>query len=223
MQRLADFERIVVLCTDRTYAKEYPRIKKMLLTHDAKEGTIVPFVDGRGALLPYETYDQISPVPPADWRHSTGGYCEVEAVKKILRRASNDAVENLLFIEDDCVFTKDFEEVVDLAVAQWQPWDILYYGANHTWAATQEVSPNVLKLSGSLTTHCIAFNNTMFDVIVNMRTSHIIDKMIADTLHHCYACYAIWPNIALQKPGYSGLSNTIVDYTDLFKNKGVNH
>ena len=35
-----------------------------------------------------------------------------------------------------------------------------------------------------------------------------------------FNCYAVWPNIAVQKPGMSYVLGAIQDYTDYFSNKG---
>ena len=63
----------------------------------------------------------------------------------------------------------------------------------------------------------------MFDSLLRLSPYHVIDKVIADTIHHTHKCYAVWPNVAIQKPGYSYLSMQEMDYTDYFKNKGINH
>jgi hypothetical protein len=184
------------------------------------------FVDGDGLLFHPNLYDQITPEPPASWQYGKGAYAHFSALKSVVRQAQADDVRNLLWVEDDCVFSENFDQSVRDATRQMgqggHRWDLLYYGANHSWATTYDVTPNVIRCYGSLTTHCVGIPNHMFDPILLLPEVHVIDKVIADSLHHQYACYAIWPPVALQKPGYSHISRMETDYNHYFKCKGAN-
>lgn len=187
-------------------------------------GTLQPFIEGKGMILAGHEYHQISPTPPVGWPCSMQGYYHFRAIRGIVQDAKDDGADHVLIIEDDCVFTPEFHDVVEAATQEIADrgieWDILYYGANHMNAATKDVSDHVMKVNGSLTTHCFGVRKNAFNYILALPPKHMIDKMIADNLHSTLDCYGLWPNVALQKPGLSTLWNINVDYTELFKFKG---
>jgi hypothetical protein len=221
--KLSDYDRAHCLFVDRRFTEERGRVYQMLIEKGVDDSKIKMFLDGRGHMFHPSLYHQISPTPPPSWAHGAGAYAHFMGMQAIIRQAKDEGVENLLFVEDDCVLTDEFDEVVEAATQQVPvgDWDILYYGANHTWARTEEISPNVLQCFGSYTTHCMGIKRRMFDSLLRLQPHHVIDKVIADTIHPTHKCYAVWPNVAIQKPGYSYLSMKEMDYTDYFKNKGI--
>jgi hypothetical protein len=232
---IKDYDRIVVLVVDHRYHTEVPRIQKLIASKGGRE--VVPFVDGDGKLLSRQLYGQISPRPSADWKDSDKTYSQLIAIRTILQQAKHDGVRNLLFLEDDVDFTPEFDEVVAKATKQIDKlttfiptkhaplpdWDMLYYGANHTWHRTDELSENVLGLNGSYCLHCVGIRRRMFDPLLSLPDEKVMDWMISKNIHHQYNCYAIWPSIAIQRPGHSYLNGSHQDYTEWFKNKGTNH
>ena len=145
--KLSDYDRAHCLFVDRRFNRERGRIYQSLIEKGVDDSKIKMFVDGRGELLHPTFYDQISPTPPQHWAHGPGAYAHFMGMQAIIQKAKDDGIETLLFVEDDCVLTDEFDEVVEAATEQLQGryWDILYYGANHTWAKTEILSPNVLR------------------------------------------------------------------------------
>lgn len=219
---LSAYDRVVCLCVDRRYEQEKDRVEAMLRSKGVHH--VEWFIDGLGWLLDPAMYDQITPVQPSGWSHGVGAYAHFTAMQTIVRDAKREGVSNLLFVEDDCVFSDDFDEVLRAATNQIAErgldWDLLYYGANHTWASTEELAPNLLRCFGSYTTHCMGIPAKTFDAILGLPPVHVIDWVIANHLHPKLNCLAIYPAIAVQKPGFSFLSNQPCDYSELFKSKG---
>jgi hypothetical protein len=241
---IKDYDRIVVLVVDHRYHTEVPRIQKLIASKGGRE--VVPFVDGDGHILPRHLYGQISPRPPIGWNGPDKTYSQLIAIRTILQQAKRDGVQNLLFLEDDVDFTPEFDEVVSKATEQlsaklpgicmmdqWTEkdeeiiplpdWDMLYYGANHTWHRTDQLKENVLGLNGSYCLHCVGIRRRMFDPLLSLPDERVMDWMISNYIHHQYNCYAIWPSIAIQKPGFSYLNGKHEDYSEWFKSKGANH
>jgi hypothetical protein len=224
--KLSEYDQVHCLFVDRRIKEEQDRIFDMLIEKGVESKKIKPFMDGLGKIFHPAHYQQISPTPPSSWQHGPGAYAHFMGMQAIIERAKADrSVEHILFVEDDCVFTDEFDDVVESATQQLvgHDWDILYYGANHTWARTGIISENVLQCFGSYTTHCLGIKRRMFNSLLRLQPYHVIDKVIADTIHPTHKCYAVWPNVAIQKPGYSYLSYQEMDYTDYFKSKGMNH
>jgi hypothetical protein len=227
---IKDYDRIVALVVDHRYHTEVPRIQQLIASKGGRE--VIPFVDGTGQLLPRQLYNQISPRPVVGWQDSDKTYSQLIAIRTILRQAKNDGVKNLLFLEDDVDFTENFDEILYKGLVQMgrlracgylPDWDLIYYGANHTWHRTDEIGENVLKLNGSYCLHCVGIPNHMFDPLLNLPDEKVMDWMISNYIHPHYNCYAIWPNIAVQRPGHSYLNNKHQDYSEWFKSKGANH
>ena len=100
-------------------------------------------------------------------------------------------------------------------------WDLLYYGANHTWATTYDLSENIIRCYGSLTTHCLGIPSHMFERLLKIPPVHVIDKVIADSVHHTHYCLAVWPSVLLSCCPLSdrvgrGYHDDSRDYTLLF-------
>ncbi len=226
---IKDYDRIVLISIDHRYPTDFPRVKQLIESKQGRE--IVPFINGAGTILPAELYNQVNLTgPPPHWSGSPGTYHHWRAFRHVLEDAKRDGVENLLILEDDVDFTPDFDRVVSDATEQMYEmgaalprWDLLYYGANHTWHRTDELAPNVLGLNGSYCIHCLGVRRRMFDPILSLPCVGVMDLMLSQHIHHDYNCYAIWPSVAVQRPGTSYLSEGFQDYNHYFKCKGANH
>ena len=101
----------------------------------------------------------------------------------------------------------------------YEYWDFIYFGGNHVYGKTPEkINSNVLKLNYTVSLHCVAINNKMFDVIINKLSmfEKQVDACYAD-IHNSVKSYGITPNIAIQKEGYSDIQNKTVNYNNFFK------
>jgi hypothetical protein len=229
---MINIDRIVILTLDkRLYENKYP-----YLTWKAKSkfgsvsiNHISKHVCGKGK---YETeYNPIDPDDediPDSWKNGpfgklTNSYCAFLCFQNIIRKAKKQNIERLLILEDDFEFTENFHEIYNKASEQLEdlpPWDMLYFGANHTWSPTKQWSNNILKLYGSLCWHSVLLKNTVFDEILSWTPTMPIDTMAAKVLHPKYTCLAIWPSIMVQKPGYSNVEGKERDYSEFWSCKG---
>ena len=220
--QLRDFDRIICLCVDGRYEAEWPRVRDLIRSKGAE---VECFIDGKGELLPRERYDQISPPSPDVWTGLPASFPQFAAFQAIVRRASDSGAETLLYVEDDVAFIREFDAVLAAACDQIRrhaiSWDLLYYGANHTWARTQEVAPNLLRIFGSYAMHCLAIRRPAFDTILALPPVLPMDMALATELHPTCGCYAIWPSIAVQQPGYSFVNHAHEDYTAYFRSRGT--
>lgn len=221
IQKLSDFEKVQCLCLDR-------RIDRVLQLEQqwAERGISVErFMTGEGGVLPLSEYSLIDPNPAA----SNTFKCYYNH-REMLIKAKKDGIKNLVMLEDDCVLLDGFDSAFENAVAHLNSnnlhWDILYLGANHTWANTEEISPNLLKLhGGTYCLHAFAINNDrqIIDQLLKLPFRPDIgplDLWIARDIQPNYDCYAVWPNLAIQGPGYSFLVQSEQDYSEYFRSKG---
>lgn len=173
-------------------------------------------------------YDIIDPKEIPDyWTRGPFGnlvnsYCAFLCFQYIIKDAKKNNYERILILEDDFEFVDDFDIILNRAREQkpFEDWDMLYLGANHTWSPTKQLSPNILKLYGSLCWHAVALKNTVYDEILSWIPDEPIDKKAAEVLHPKYNCLAIWPSIIIQKAGFSNVEGKLRDYLEFFKSKG---
>lgn len=228
--KLSEFDKIECLCIDHR-RNEWKHIDKQFNERGAK---VNRFIVGKGNILPKEMYNQIDPIgisKQKDWYGFTeNAYCCYLSHRSIIKKAKYDNIKNILMLEDDCCLLDNFDEILEKADKQIKElnlkWDMLYFGSNHTWAKTESVSENILKLhGGTYCWHCVAINQEYHDMF-----QHLLDLPpigAFDWLTSVYTqkntefnCYAIWPTIAIQKPGMSHVLGSMQDYTKWFKNKG---
>lgn len=225
------FEEAVVLNVDKRPG-EFIRIYETLrgLGYD---NPITQFIVGKGELLPQERYSRIDEEHVSrEWAAGQfaqlpNSYHAFRAYQTIVGQAAAKSVKSLLLLEDDCVFTdyavdkaKRAGDLLDMLKINW---DMLYLGANHTWSPTQEITQEILKLNGSVCWHAVGLKHTVFDTILSWSADRPIDLKAAQELHPQFNCYAVWPSVALQKPGYSSVEGKVRDYSEYWVNKGINH
>jgi len=222
------FDEVAVLNVDRR-VKEFSRIESMLQSVGWTKN-INRFVVGKGDILPEDEYSRIDELGCSNkwndngYSHLPNSYHAFKAFQAIVGQAYTSGATSILLLEDDCQFTPNFKEVLEKAekdISQADSWDMLYLGANHTWHSTKEVGPNLLKLAGSLCWHAVGLRRTVFPTILQWAPDRPID-LKAEQLHRFSNCYAVWPSIATQKPGYSYVEGRERNYDEFFVSKGAN-
>ena len=223
-------EKIVVLNVDKRY-EEFDRIKNDLINRYYK-GKIERFLVGKGNIRPKEEYGRIDEERTSDLWHRgafanlPNSYHAFKSFQAIISKALVDGNNNVLILEDDAKFTNidDFTETFNNAIEQIQgtECDLLYLGANHTWAKTKEINKNLLKLNGSVCWHAVWINKPLFKNILTWTADRPIDLKAAQSLHDEYNCFAVWPTIITQKPGFSEVEQKYRDYSEFWNNKGMN-
>ncbi len=187
------------------------------------------FVVGNGTLLPANKYDYIDQTPPPNrygypaWANRPNSWNAFSAYKKIIQRAKDENWGVVGLVEDDCTILPNYEEVTMEAmkeIGSLPDWDMLYFCANHTWTPTVELTPHILKLKGSGGFQMVLISETLFDKFLDMPMICPIDEAAGRYIHKKHNCYAIWPNVAIPKPGYSYCEGTSYDNTELYKNRG---
>jgi GR25 family glycosyltransferase involved in LPS biosynthesis len=220
------FQRIECLSLDKRI-DEQERITAEFSAYGMKVNF---FVAGEGKLLLPEQYNHIDIPAPANrygytsWVDRPNSYNAFLCFKKIVQRAKDDNLENILICEDDVSLTPLFGKVFPKVVNELERhkiWNMLYLGANHTWAKTEEVSPHLLRLKGgTVCWHCVALHKSIFDTILSLPLVSPIDAVCAQLVQPHYVCFAAWPTIAIQRPCHSYCEDKFVDYQHYFYHKG---
>jgi len=143
---------------------------------------------------------------------------------EIIKNAKENNLENILIIEDDCVFEEDMVSKFDFLYKEVpNDWDMIYFGGNHNLHWTNGIpnniiNDNVIKINHSFAIHCVAIKSHLFDEIIEMISTYSqqIDVMYC-SLQKKYNVYSFYPAIAKQDVDFSDIQNKIVDYNYLIK------
>jgi GR25 family glycosyltransferase involved in LPS biosynthesis len=224
---LSQFDRIQCLCLD-SRRNDWIKIDHQFSRYGGK---VERFIVGKGKILAENFYDQIDPPMPVNWLGWNGfpynAYCCYLAHRKILEKAKNDNIKNILLLEDDVFLEDNFKDVLDQAIIQMTEldikWDMFWYGTNLEWASANQISNNLVKLNHTAYCwHAVAIKNHMFDILLNLPAEGAFDFLTAKYIQPNYQCYAAWPNIAIQKAGISFVNGKFEDYSNFFKSIGNN-
>ncbi len=222
---LGVFDRTTVLNVDSRINNCGPLCAKL---HKLGATNIRTFVVGDGCALPASAYNRINTQPSKAWNDGPfaklhRSYNAFKSYQEIIQTAKDDGLKNILLLEDDVEFLPNFDAVFDrsysiLDMLQLN-WNILYLGGNHTWAITEEISHNLLRVQGTVCWHAVAINASLFDTILGWEADRPIDDK-AKELHNSKT-YALWPNCAIQSPGFSSVEGKFRDYSEFWGNKGT--
>ena len=151
----------------------------------------------------------------------------------IIEQCKKEKRKNVLVFEDDIEFLSyslDYKnklneeiksnpvEILSAGLSQLESykWDILYLGYNiklGDFCNKEILSDNLFKSTLQLTTHCIAYNESVYDVIINElkhtnsqdpnynKVKCAIDVYLGFYLSHKVNCINIFPMIAGQRGG----------------------
>jgi len=226
--KLSDIQKHVCLGIDKRIDQHQILIEQFI-EHNC---VLEIFMAGDGETLPSDKYNRIDTKPPARggyvaWRNRPNSWNAFQCFRTIINNAKDGGLTTIGIYEDDCELLPNINDVLEKATEQLQrrklPWDMLYLGANHTFAITEEWGPNLLKLNGSGCWHAVLINNennNMFQAILDLPQRGPIDQMTGQVLHKKYNCFAVWPTVAIQKPGYSHCEGVNLSYNHYWKNKG---
>lgn len=139
-----------------------------------------------------------------------------------VRKARALGRKALLFLEDDVILHDQFRErAADLEVPS--DWGLLYFGCLHM-ERPEFTGPGLLRVARALDTHAVAVNSRYYKTILHSlrirraaagaTASPPLDVALS-ILHKTIPTYAVWPNLAWQRLGYSYHSGGIYsNYTE---------
>lgn len=142
---------------------------------------------------------------------------------KALSEAQGDKV---LILEDDILF-RNVSAIRDSHLPEAikelpEDWDMLFLGSNiigndqTDWATPNPYSPHLNKVVNSWATHAVAYSRKCIDFILdNFKHEEwppIYDEFLRVSVLPVRKCFIINPMIADQRPGFSDIWQTPVEY-----------
>lgn len=162
---------------------------------------------------------QLNPDPKIGngWNHKGVAGCALSH-RKLIKMAKDKKLKSFLVIEDDTIFSDDFNEKIDFFMSQVPgDWDMIYFGGNHL-GKLKPVNTNIGRCTHTLTTNMYAMKDTMYDVVLENISESVEDlKMPVDVLYtniqnnRKYNCYAFKPQLAWQDSIFSDIENKSQD------------
>jgi glycosyl transferase family 25 len=145
----------------------------------------------------------------------------IESNLKIIKNSIDNNFNNVLILEDDCIFTDEINRVDEYFNSLPDDWDMLYMGGNHNTHMNIPppiiINTKVCKLHNTYSTHFVAIKKTMFQEL------EFILSISCEPLDVTYSkiqkqknVYSFYPAIAKQRVGYSDIQNKNTDYNWLF-------
>lgn len=130
--------------------------------------------------------------------------------------------ENILIIEDDCVFLDGFNEKLEEYFSNVpNDWDMLYFGANHNYhmgEKTETINEKCIKLNNSYSAHCVLIKSHVFEeLIFGIQTFTIENDVMMANLQKKYNAYSSSETLTTQLVSYSDIQNKVMDYNWLIK------
>lgn len=129
---------------------------------------------------------------------------------------------NILIVEDDCVFVPKFNDRLELYVNNIpQDWEMMYFGGNHNYHMgnkTEKINEHCIKLSNTYSAHCVILKDYVFEELIeNLKTFKIENDVMMANLQKKYKAYSPVNKLTSQIPSYSDIEQRFVDYNWLIK------
>jgi GR25 family glycosyltransferase involved in LPS biosynthesis len=156
------------------------------------------------------------------WNHKGQAGC-VLSHRKVINLAKSRGYKNILVIEDDNVFTRDFNTLFENYWKQVpENWDLLYFGGSHL-GVLKPVNINIGRCTKSFTTNMYAMKDTLFDTILNLipETDKELEMPIdvyfslIQSRPEQYNCYVFKPHLVWQDSIFSDIEKKSQDLPHL--------
>ena len=130
--------------------------------------------------------------------------------------------DDIIIIEDDCLFVENFNEKLEDYIKNVpSDWDMLYFGANHNYhmgKKTIKINEKCIKLNNSYSAHCVLLKKKVFEELIeNIKNFSIENDVMMSNLQNKYNAYSSSEVLATQIESYSDIENKIVNYDWLIK------
>lgn len=132
---------------------------------------------------------------------------------KIIKIALSRGYENILILEDDCIFEKNYNEMLELLKTFDKEYNILYLSGSNLGDKIK-VTDNIYKVTKTLTTGSYIINKKVMEYITENISGFDkeIDVFYSEVVQKKFDCYTFLPKITRQAPGFSDIQQKQVSY-----------
>lgn len=133
--------------------------------------------------------------------------------KKLIELAKEQGLPSITIMEDDAVFTKEFQNLPNWAKEIPEDWDMVYLGA-HNHKALIPVSEHIGRCTFSLSTVAYKVRDTLYDTILDSINQDLpLDMIYALSIQRRVKAYCFKPNLIIQSNSFSDIEQRVVDYS----------
>lgn len=149
----------------------------------------------------------------------------VQTYFKIFELIKDKPTEEIIIIEDDCVFHENFCDRINNFINEVpNNWKILYFGGNHNELGNAQppirVNNSVLKVHHTYSAHCVVIKTKIFfELIEILKSLRYQTDVGLSFLQKKYPCYTTSKKITWQVPTYSDIENKLVNYNSTLKDE----
>lgn len=148
----------------------------------------------------------------------------VQTYFKIFELIKDKPTEEIILIEDDCVFSENFSENVNNFLNELpNDWNILYFGGNHNPSLApppSKFTEHVRKVHHTYSAHCVVMKTKVFfELIEILKTLRYQTDVGLSFLQKKYPSYTTSKKITWQVPSYSDIENKLVNYNSSLKDE----
>lgn len=140
----------------------------------------------------------------------TGMFGLLMSYIKLFEDWSNKNADNILIIEDDCIFLDNFNTELEKYINNVpNDWEMLYFGGNHNYhigCKTEKINNYCVKLNNTYSAHCVLLKNYVFeDLISNLKHMDIENDVMLAKLQKKYNSYSPINTLTKQLNNYSNI------------------
>mgnify|MGYP003343414563 CR=1 FL=1 len=141
---------------------------------------------------------------------------------KIFEDCLKNEYENVLILEDDCVFENEILNLDKYFQNLPENWDMIYFGGNHNihgnYPEPVKINDFVKKVSYTYSSHMIGFNKRMYEQILSLlKTYQFQVDIVYSRLQKENNCYTFYPRLSTQLVDFSDIQNKVTDYNWLIQ------
>ena len=133
---------------------------------------------------------------------------------EIMKLSLERGYDNVLILEDDCVFEKDYKSMLESLKDFDKEYNLLYLSGSHLGEKIK-ITENIYKITKTLTTGSYIVSKEVMKFIVENITGYDkeIDVFYSEVVQKKFDCYGFFPRITRQDSGFSDIQQTVVKYT----------
>ncbi len=170
----------------------WERMQARFTEHEVEQVVRFPALDGKSLDIP-ET-----------WGDFPGAYGCLRSHLSVVEQARSEKKNRILIFEDDAVLAPEFSKKFAEYISQVpDDWDMILFGGIHGEPPSR-ISPNVTRVSHSLSTYTYALNHTIYDgfIDINRRALTLLDQNTR-SLQKTFNSYCFMPHLAWVEEDFS--------------------
>ena len=132
--------------------------------------------------------------------------------QKCVEIAKLEKLDNILILEDDAIFTDNFNIIFENILKELTliDWDLCFLGVKLENAPIK-ITNNIYKLNNFYLAHAYLVNKKFFNTIINFDNTKQIDTHYNHNTKN-YNFFTCFPIISFQKPNYSDIEKQNLNY-----------